>query len=237
MDAATAVTLCVMVGVAFYAALSQLLVIIWVLRQSEARVGANILPAGESRVNMDGLKAWLFRRSMGWVVVIFLLALTIAGMTLTRRNVRRKFLKARHDLAPFTVVQRGDVDEVELDAPPPHAIINDQLRDDQLTAAPVLRDDILTEAMLLHPAQPLPDMTKWQLFTVHAAAPAPAAGTMVELLGVKENAAIPEHVTDSAIVLGAAGGDIVVAVPPKEAEVARTYLLANRSLLAVRALR
>ncbi len=185
----------------------------------------------------DGGRRPLFTYSMRWLMIPAVVAAAAVGVAWMCSTPRKVIFKAKRSLQPFTALNRGDVDEIEVDAPHAGALTKGKFVYGQLLAAAVPAKAILMESHLLKTAEPAKDMNGWQLYSAEAASTTPSAGEVVSLLGVKEGADKPVLITEEAVALGSDGAKVVVAVPPGCAKVAPDYLGDKGRLRAIRTLR
>ena len=178
---------------------------------------------------------YLYSFSMAWPVLAAALLLFAAGSAWMCFAPRHVVVKAKRDVTPFSVLTADDVEERPGLSPDTKHVksLADALK--QINVVPLKRGEVLSEAMLLRPVQPPPDMNGWQMLSIPlGGAPAPVAGEKVLLTTTKEGGAQNQTQSWKVSALGVSGDRLVVVAAEADANGIAACLLANRPLLIFR---
>jgi hypothetical protein len=171
--------------------------------------------------------------AIGSVAILVIIVFAVFGVGwlvfVNQPILLTKAVKVQRDLPAFTVIAPTDVTATTTIWPPVRAISKTEDAVGRITKSPLKRGAILTNSRLVKLPKDVPVPQDWQLLSVpySSTTVSPAAGQEIKLLGVDADEETAEVVSDQAKAIAVAGKQLVVAVPPEEANLAASYLDSN----------
>jgi hypothetical protein len=173
------------------------------------------------------------RIGIGSVAILAIIVFAVLGVVwlvfVNQPILLTKAVKVQRDLPAYTVIAPTDITATTTIRPPVRAVSKTEDAVGRITKSPLKRGAILTHSRLVELPKDVPVPQDWQLLSVpySSTTVSPAAGQEIKLLGVDADKETAEVVSDQAIAIAVAGKQLVVALPPKQANLAASYLDSN----------